>query len=103
MLASRERRYAYAASAAIRTGRQEDPGIRRRGIIRQSALPLRARAQTRGAASPECGTLHGSEVGDLFMSLIHTCELAGANAFDYLSQLQRHAAELAEKSNQEWG
>ena len=40
-------------------------------------------------------TLHGSEVGDLFMSLIHTCELAGVNAFDYLSQLQRHAAELA--------
>ena len=40
-------------------------------------------------------TLHGSEVGDLFMSLIHTCELAGANTFDYLSQLQRHAAELA--------
>src|SRR5229473_1445229 len=40
-------------------------------------------------------TLHGSEVGDLFMSLIHTCELADANAFDYLSQLQRHAAELA--------
>lgn len=40
-------------------------------------------------------TLHGSEVGDLFMSLIHTCELAGANAFDYLTQLQRHARELA--------
>ena len=40
-------------------------------------------------------TLHGSEVGDLFMSLIHTCELAGANAFDYLTQLQRHASELA--------
>jgi transposase len=40
-------------------------------------------------------TLHGSEVGDLFMSLIHTCELAGVNAFDYLSQLQRHTAELA--------
>jgi len=40
-------------------------------------------------------TLHGSEVGDLFMSLVHTCELAGTNAFDYLSQLQRHAAELA--------
>jgi transposase len=39
-------------------------------------------------------TLHGSEVGDLFMSLIHTCELTGANPFDYLSQLQRHAAEL---------
>ena len=40
-------------------------------------------------------TLHGSEVGDLFMSLIHTCELADANPFDYLTQLQRHTAELA--------
>ena len=40
-------------------------------------------------------TLHGSEVGDLFMSLIHTCELADANPFDYLTQLQRHAGELA--------
>jgi hypothetical protein len=29
------------------------------------------------------------------MSLIHTCELAGVNAFDYLSQFQGHAAELA--------
>jgi hypothetical protein len=24
-------------------------------------------------------TLHGAEAGDLFMSLIHTCELTGAN------------------------
>ena len=40
-------------------------------------------------------TLHGSEVGDLFMSLIHTCELAEANPFDYLTELQRHASELA--------
>jgi hypothetical protein len=40
-------------------------------------------------------TLHGSEVGDLFMSLIHTCELAEANPFDYLSELQRHAAGLS--------
>ena len=29
------------------------------------------------------------------MSLIHTCELCEANAFDYLTELQRHAAELA--------
>ena len=36
-------------------------------------------------------TLHGSQVGDLFMSLIHTCELADANPFDYLTELQRHA------------
>ena len=40
-------------------------------------------------------TLHGSQVGDLFMSLIHTCELADANPFDYLTELQRHASELA--------
>jgi hypothetical protein len=40
-------------------------------------------------------TLHGAEAGDLFMSLIHTCELADANPFDYLTQLQRHAGELA--------
>ena len=40
-------------------------------------------------------TLHGAEVGDLFMSLIHTCQLAGVNSFDYLTELQRHAPELA--------
>ena len=28
------------------------------------------------------------------MSLIHTCELNGANPFDYLTELLRHAAEL---------
>jgi transposase len=40
-------------------------------------------------------TKHGAEVGDLFMSLIHTCELNGANPFDYLIELQKHASELA--------
>jgi transposase len=39
-------------------------------------------------------TRNGARVGDLYMSLIHTCELAGANAFDYLTELQRHVAEL---------
>ena len=39
-------------------------------------------------------TLNGARVGDLFMSLIHTCELNGANPFDYLTELQRHAEEL---------
>jgi hypothetical protein len=29
------------------------------------------------------------------MSLIHTCELAGANPFDYLTVLQQHRAALA--------
>jgi hypothetical protein len=40
-------------------------------------------------------TLHGAEAGDLFMSLIHTCELADANPFDYLAELQKHPRELA--------
>ena len=39
-------------------------------------------------------TLNGAGVGDLFMSLIHTCELNGANPFDYLTELQRHSEEL---------
>lgn len=40
-------------------------------------------------------TLNGAQVGDLFMSLIHTCQLCGANPFDYLTELQKHARELA--------
>lgn len=40
-------------------------------------------------------TQNGAQVGDLFMSLIHTCELSGANPFEYLTELQRHASELA--------
>src|SRR6516225_6924320 len=40
-------------------------------------------------------TLNGAEVGDLFMALIHTCQLCGANSFDYLIEVQRHAQELA--------
>ena len=39
-------------------------------------------------------TLNGAHVGDLFMSLIHTCELEGINPFDYLTALQRHADDL---------
>jgi transposase len=39
-------------------------------------------------------TLNGAQVGDLFMTLIHTAELCGANSFDYLIELQRHSAEL---------
>jgi hypothetical protein len=39
-------------------------------------------------------TQNGARVGDLFMSLIHTCELCGANPFDYLNQLQKHTADL---------
>jgi len=46
-------------------------------------------------------TLNGAQVGDLFMSLIHTCQLCGANSFDYLIELQRHAQELAARPT-EW-
>jgi transposase len=35
-------------------------------------------------------TLNGARVGDLFMSIIHTAELAKINVFDYLVALQRH-------------
>ena len=41
-------------------------------------------------------TENGAEVGDLYMSLIHTCELNDANPFDYLTELQKHADELAQ-------
>jgi transposase len=40
-------------------------------------------------------TLNGAHVGDAFMSLIHTCRFNDANPFDYLTELQRHAADLA--------
>ena len=46
-------------------------------------------------------TCHGAHVGDLFMSLIHTCELCGANAFDYLTELDRHADALP-ANPQDW-
>lgn len=40
-------------------------------------------------------TLNGADVGDLYMTLIHTCELNAVNPFDYLTELQRHAEKLA--------
>jgi transposase len=40
-------------------------------------------------------TSRGAHVGDIFMSLIHTCELCGADAFGYLTELERHAAAVA--------
>jgi len=40
-------------------------------------------------------TRKGAGVGDLFMSLIHTCQLNAVNPFDYLTELQRHSEQLA--------
>lgn len=41
-------------------------------------------------------TRNGARMGDLYMSLIHTCELNGVNPFDYLTELQRHAEQLTQ-------
>lgn len=40
-------------------------------------------------------TMNGAHVGDLFMTLIHTAELAHVDAFDYIVELLRHPEELA--------
>jgi transposase len=46
-------------------------------------------------------TRKGAQMGDLFMSLIHTCELNDVNAFDYLTELLRHTEELKQDPS-EW-
>jgi transposase len=40
-------------------------------------------------------TQNGARVGDQFMSLIYTCQLNVVNPFDYLTELQRHADQVA--------
>ena len=46
-------------------------------------------------------TAKGAHVGDIFMSVIHTCGLVGTNPFDYLTTLQQHSTELSSKPH-EW-
>ena len=46
-------------------------------------------------------TQEGARVGDLYMSLIHTAELNGANPFDYLVALLRNHA-FVEENPEEW-
>ncbi len=41
-------------------------------------------------------TLNGAHVGDVFMSLIHTTEIAGGNPFEYLVALLNHPDDVAE-------
>ena len=38
---------------------------------------------------------NGARIGDMYMSLIHTCELNGVNPFDYLSTLLSDRAAVA--------
>jgi len=40
-------------------------------------------------------TLNGAHVGDMFMSLIHTCQLNRVNPFEYLVTLQEHSQQVA--------
>jgi len=46
-------------------------------------------------------TRRGAFVGDLFMSLIHTCFLCGVDAFDYITQLLRNHKQAAQAPG-EW-
>jgi transposase len=46
-------------------------------------------------------TERGAYVGDLFMSLIHTCSFCHVNPFDYLTQLQKHSS-LLSKNPAQW-
>jgi transposase len=41
------------------------------------------------------GVENGARVGDIYMSLIHTCELCGASPLDYLVALKHHADQVA--------
>jgi transposase len=41
-------------------------------------------------------TQNGARLGDLFMSLIHTCRLCAGNPLDYLNAVVRHAKEARE-------
>jgi transposase len=43
----------------------------------------------------------GAHIGDVFMSLIHTCRLSKVNPFHYLVALQKHSAEVF-KNPSEW-
>jgi hypothetical protein len=43
----------------------------------------------------------GAQVGDVYMTLLHTAQLHGENPFDYLTALQRHEKAVAEKPG-EW-
>jgi hypothetical protein len=46
-------------------------------------------------------TLHGAYIGDMYMSLIHTCILDGGNPFDYLTELQLHSSYVF-KNPRQW-
>ena len=44
-------------------------------------------------------TENGADVGDVFMTLIHTAELGGVNPFDYVTELLRHPREVRDDAD----
>jgi hypothetical protein len=46
-------------------------------------------------------TLNGAHTGDIFMSIIQTCKLARINAFEYLTELQKHSKDVGANPS-EW-
>ncbi len=46
-------------------------------------------------------TENGAHVGDIFMTLIYSAELSGANPFDYLTQLLKHSEQVRNRPH-EW-
>ena len=45
---------------------------------------------------------NGADVGDLFMTLIHTCELNEVNPFDYLTQVLRNVGKVTAENAVDW-
>ena len=76
---------------------QKDPALRIR-VVGQAPIAATVYELERLRCNL-CGEVYEAaappEVGDLFMRLIHTCELNGVNPFEYLIALQKHAADLA--------
>ena len=46
-------------------------------------------------------TVHGALIGDIFMSLIHTCNLGGIDPFGYMVALQKNHHDVF-KNPQNW-
>jgi transposase len=71
-------------------------------FLRQAGAPLDnnlceqilKRAILHRKASMFYKTVTGAEVGDVYMSLIHTCRLCEVNPFEYLNALQHHAQDV---------
>jgi transposase len=70
--------------------RVPDAPIENNIVERALKIPIRHRN-----ASLFYRTQRGARVGDMYMALIYTAELHGANSFEYLTTLLQHEAEVA--------